>query len=985
MRRWLLLGLCWPFLACAAATDSLHRLLLQERYVEARRVGMLALEAAHGDASHELAALSDLLDLGIAGREVIAPDYGIWAQQAVALEADAGSKNRPILAKAYAVLAQRERRGDAKRRDEWLAQSIDLIQGAASGPERSYVLQAQAVIAGDNSHFDAAADALVEARAALAKPRDDWQRWRLGVLEVLYGSYAERTGRADALALAEHGTVTLRAISGDASVAHAFALTFLAQVRYFRGDYLGAARDADLALLRLADHPERVADRGAALAISANALRTLGNYDGASLAYAESIRLAQKDPPSVLAGRLNGSAMLELMRGNSALARETFERALKLIADPDNDRHAIPLRGNLGALAIDAGELEAAETYLRGSYLLSERLYGSRHQSTLEQRSSLALLALRRGQAREAAQSLAEVTQLQAEAYGQDFPPRQVARCAQALALARTGDTQGAWPLAYEAEQQRLALLRRVVPVLGGAQAFAFKRNLRDCSGLVLALALRADSPERRLAAWQLLANGRAIATYWQAQRLALVRAAAGKDGQAQWQRWEAASQAYADALLFNTNADAKALVAAQQTLATAEAALGESAKIALANLTPEFDLSAALAEMPAGNAIAAFFEAGTFDLDAGATDVWPERHRYFAFVRAPHSAELRLIDLGDAQERSAQIARWERAIRTPEAAGDELADAGAVVKAAVWTPLQLPPEAKLLWIPDGEIFRLNPLALPDGDGYLAERGMVAAILDGERDLHDSESSTSAGTLLLVGAPDYGAAPPHCSAGLADLPGAAQELRAVKTAWGDRPVIALDGKAVVKSEIRRTIDRAGALHIATHLVALDAVCPPDSVAVRGARVVREENPFDAIAHQVALALTGANRYFADHERTVLLTVPEILALPLQHLRFVVLAACDSGSGPVLPGEGVFGLRRAFRLAGAQAVVMSLWQVDDNASVQWMTHFYTGLARGAGLAQAVSAASRETLAQRKADGESTHPYYWAAYVASGAVR
>jgi hypothetical protein len=71
---------------------------------------------------------------------------------------------------------------------------------------------------------------------------------------------------------------------------------------------------------------------------------------------------------------LNGAAMLELLRGRSVQARAMFERALKLIADPDNDRHAIALRGNLGALAIDAGELDAAESYLRGSFALAERI-----------------------------------------------------------------------------------------------------------------------------------------------------------------------------------------------------------------------------------------------------------------------------------------------------------------------------------------------------------------------------------------------------------------------------------------------------------------------------------------------------------------------------------------------------------------------------------------------------------------------------------
>jgi CHAT domain-containing protein len=98
---------------------------------------------------------------------------------------------------------------------------------------------------------------------------------------------------------------------------------------------------------------------------------------------------------------------------------------------------------------------------------------------------------------------------------------------------------------------------------------------------------------------------------------------------------------------------------------------------------------------------------------------------------------------------------------------------------------------------------------------------------------------------------------------------------------------------------------------------------------------------------------------------------------------VVLSACDTGIGEVRPGEGVFGLRRAFQIAGARTVIMSLWSIDDQAAREWMRALYQDhFERHLSTAESMREASLSVLRARRARGESTHPFYWGAFVAAG---
>jgi len=93
---------------------------------------------------------------------------------------------------------------------------------------------------------------------------------------------------------------------------------------------------------------------------------------------------------------------------------------------------------------------------------------------------------------------------------------------------------------------------------------------------------------------------------------------------------------------------------------------------------------------------------------------------------------------------------------------------------------------------------------------------------------------------------------------------------------------------------------------------------------------------------------------------------------------VTLSACDTGVGEVKDGEGVYGLRRSFVLAGAESLVMSLWPMSDYVTRQMMTSYYGGLKHGLGRGEALRQAQLATL-RRKGHN---HPFYWASFIQSG---
>jgi CHAT domain-containing protein len=148
-----------------------------------------------------------------------------------------------------------------------------------------------------------------------------------------------------------------------------------------------------------------------------------------------------------------------------------------------------------------------------------------------------------------------------------------------------------------------------------------------------------------------------------------------------------------------------------------------------------------------------------------------------------------------------------------------------------------------------------------------------------------------------------------------------------------------------------------------------------------------------------LALAGANGRASEGGEDGVLTAYEAAGLDLWGTKLVVLSACETGVGEVKNGEGVYGLRRALVLAGSESQVMSLWQVSDEATRDFMVGYYRRLQNGEGRTEAMRQVQLEMLKSgavsnagptrglssapaAAARADFSHPYYWAAFIQSG---
>jgi CHAT domain-containing protein len=227
------------------------------------------------------------------------------------------------------------------------------------------------------------------------------------------------------------------------------------------------------------------------------------------------------------------------------------------------------------------------------------------------------------------------------------------------------------------------------------------------------------------------------------------------------------------------------------------------------------------------------------------------------------------------------------------------------------------------------------------------------------------------------------------------LAGSRAEAEEIAALWMQKvpgaDVVKLTDARAGEAEFKREAAGRRIIHVATHGFFADDRCLLAREEARGGALAaarREREPAAGAAENPlvlsGLALAGANRreFETDGGEDGILTAEEVASLDLSGVEWAVLSACETGIGQVQAGEGVLGLRRAFEVAGARTLILSLWPVEDAAAREWMRGLYEGRLEGLTTVEAVRQASLKVIQRRRQAGRSAHPAFWGAFVATG---
>lgn len=211
-----------------------------------------------------------------------------------------------------------------------------------------------------------------------------------------------------------------------------------------------------------------------------------------------------------------------------------------------------------------------------------------------------------------------------------------------------------------------------------------------------------------------------------------------------------------------------------------------------------------------------------------------------------------------------------------------------------------------------------------------------------------------------------------------DLPKTLEEVQLIANLWkknsGQSPTVT-SGSNVSEQDIVKSLSQANYLHLAGHGFSLPRV-ENEGLKRNFGNGIETSQQLMASTGIVTCAPSNAQRS-KDPTLDGYLTGEEIMDLDLSHLELVVLSACDTGSGQIIAMEGVFGIDRAFRVAGAKSTLSSLYPVPDEATRKLTEYFYTNL-----FNQGLSKREALRQAQLKMIQDGEPMAHWASWVLYG---
>lgn len=375
--------------------------------------------------------------------------------------------------------------------------------------------------------------------------------------------------------------------------------------------------------------------------------------------------------------------------------------------------------------------------------------------------------------------------------------------------------------------------------------------------------------------------------------------------------------------------------------------------------------------------------------------DLFDDPH-YAAYILR-RTSDPQWVELGKAAPTNTLISQVRSALRNPQRT--DIASKSRNLDEAIMRPIRkiLGNVHHILLSPDGDLNLIPFAALVDEHGkYLIEEYSINYLTSGRDLLRFPSTTKSRQAAVVIANPSFDVEPSKSSDGKTPLDNVPTKSRSSDLKERFQPLRGTDDEAKELARILGVQPLTGAsatetslkklhgpliLHVATHGFFLPNQMRPKADELKNfsfAGSPLNENPL----LRSGLALAGANQRLGGDGEDGILTSLETAGLDLWGTKLVVLSACDTGLGDVQNGEGVYGLRRALVLAGAESEVISLWKVNDEVTRDFMTAYYGLLKTGQGKGEAVRKVQLGLLRDKRSENNRSHPYFWAAFIESG---
>lgn len=644
-------------------------------------------------------------------------------------------------------------------------------------------------------------------------------------------------------------------------------------------------------------------------------------------------------------------------------AAEFFELTVRIFEKafgPDNQALASPL-GNLAlALESQGNPLEAADLYAR-ALRIDEKFFGSEHPKLAFLHNNIGLLYLNGRKYDLAEQSLLRAQQITERAAGSTHPMLATIGSNLATLSWRRADLR----TTIKRVEQLTAIQDQNAAHEMGVGAAEHRRayfdTMRSSTDMAISLHVQwtGSSAEAKDLALRTILRRKGLTLNAATNTFANLRARLAPADRETFDRWRNITTEYS-ALVQRAQGAAQsdehraALEKLNEARKKVENELSFRSKNLQAELRP-VTVEQIQSAIPSDAALVELFQYAPFDImETDVSKQWGAP-RFAAYVLHPNGT-IHHVDLGATKPIEEAVREFRKGLSrvatNPRPAARNLYQmvmAPIVELLGKTTRIYLSPDGVLSLVPFG--------ALVDRDDRYVVETMGITYLTTGRDLLHRSNARSSTPPAIFSAPDYGIPAPGAPRQFEQFRAGSQEGRDVEARLPG--ALFVDGNKATESTLK-ALHGPAILHISTH----GFFDKGNSASTENALL------------RSGLAFAGANNP-RDLEDGVV-TALEASQLDLWGTKLVVLSACETGLGQAENGDGVYGLRRAFTIAGAETVVMSLWQVDTAATSETMKRYYDGLAAKEGRAEALRKAQLTLLASK----ERSHPHYWAGFIVSG---